>query len=88
MDLVHKHVVGHSTYKDNQVLLQRNKICNEECAHYLSEKIERYDKCRVVSQLSGNHSVRLHAPSRQFNDLVNVDHFHLDDDVFMVMCRM
>ena len=53
---------------------------------YLSQLLETCQHCRVTGAPSPNRPVSLSAMSTNCNDVVCVDHFHLDDhDVFHVM---
>lgn len=40
--------------------------------------------CRIVGQAAMNRPVSLGSLSREFNDLVHVDHYNLDEDVLHV----
>lgn len=83
---VHKHTCGHSNYKDIKLLLQRNKIWDENCVGFLSYLLESCPHCAVVSQPSRNRTVSLRSMSSNFNDVVCVDHFFLNNmDVFHAM---
>ena len=71
VDKVHKHVCGHASLSDIQILLERNNMWNSEVRKYLSRsKTYEPKQTRKVSVSSLN---------RYFNDLVCIDHFHLGD---------
>ena len=77
IDPVHEHVCGHSTYKDIKLLLQRNKLWDEQCNSYLSHILETCQHCLIITPPSGMRPVSLRTMSRGFNDVVCVDHMDL-----------
>lgn len=78
VDKVHKHVCGHSTYSDIRVLLERNKLWNEQVEKYLQSVLERCTACLTTAKPKSSRKVSLSAMTRSFNDLVCVDHLFLD----------
>ncbi len=86
IDKVHKHVCGHSTFTDIKTLLQRNDFWSEDAKKYLAETLEKCPSCLTTSLPKKSRKVALSAMSRDFNDVVCLDHFFLDDfKVFHVM---
>lgn len=82
---VHEHVCGHSKYYDISLLLKQNKIWDDDCVRYLSHILETCPSDHVVDAPSTNRPVSLSNMSREFNDVVAVDHFNLDATVFHCM---
>ena len=76
---VHKHVCGHSTYSDIKTLLERNKLWNEEVQNYLTHILEACTACSTTSKPKPTRKVSLSALTRDFNNVVCIDHFHLGD---------
>ena len=86
VDKVHQHICGHSQYSDIKILLQRNNLWNEEVNRYLSTIMEKCTSCKTTSVPQPSRKVSLSSLSRQFNDLVCIDHLHLENNrVFHVM---
>ena len=78
IDIVHRHVCGHSSYNDIKTLLDRNGIWNEDTKRYLAQTIETCKSCKHTSEPTGMRKVSLSSMSREFNDLVCVDHLFID----------
>ena len=86
IDKVHKHVCGHSNYRDIQPLLERNNIWSEECKKYLTDILETCPGCHATELPSQPRTVSIANLSRDFNQLVFVDHFFQDElSVFHVI---
>ena len=86
IDKVHRHVCGHSNYRDIRMLLERNGIWNDECNKYLSHVLESCASCHETRLPAQPRTVSLSNLSREFNQLVFVDHFFLDElQIFHVM---
>ena len=79
VDKVHKHVCGHSNFNDIRTLLERNGLWSDGCDKYLASVLESCSACRAVQMPVGMRTVSLSALSANFNQLVNIDHFFLND---------
>ena len=78
VDKVHHHVCGHSNYHDIQILLDRNGLWNADVRKYLSTVLYTCSSCTVVQEPKGRRPVSLSSMSRDFNQLVCVDHLFVD----------
>ena len=86
IDKVHRHVCGHSSYEDIKLMLSRNELWNKHCAKYLSHILDTHRECFAFKAPIGSRKVSLSSVSQDFNDLVCVDHFFLENlDVFRIM---
>lgn len=86
VDKIHRHVCGHSSYSDIKILLERDGIWNETVAKYLAGTIDSCSACRATALPKPTRKVSLSSMSREFNSLVCIDHFYLDElCVFHVM---
>jgi len=79
VDKVHTHVCGHSNFSDIKILLERNSIWDESVEKYLVQIMESCISCRTTALPKPSRKVSLSSMSRQFNDVVCVDHFFLDN---------
>eukprot|EP00171_Calliarthron_tuberculosum_P001315 IDg1315t1 len=79
IDKVHRHVCGHSTYTDMKILLDRNGLLTAEAQKYLSRTLEKCTSCSTTHEPKQARKVSLSSMSRAFNNVVCIDHFHLDD---------
>lgn len=78
VDRVHRHVCGHATFSDMRTLLIRNRLWSNEVQHYLSQTVSECVSCKASSTPPPNRRVSLSSLNRQLNEVVCVDHFHLD----------
>ncbi len=78
VDKVHNHVCGHSTYSDMRTLLERNGFWNNAVQHYLTNAVSNCKDCIASSTPPPSRRVSLATLSREFNQVVAVDHFYLD----------
>ena len=86
IDKVHRHVCGHFNFRDIRILLERNGLWRDDCYKYLSHVLESCLSCHETKLPQKAGTVSLNNISREFNQLVFVDHFFLDDlDVFYAM---
>lgn len=76
---VHDHVCGHASFGDMRTLLQRNKLWNADVQRLLSVLVEKCKHCIASSPPKSNRKFSISGINRGFNDVVCVDHFHLDD---------
>jgi len=79
IDKVHKHVCGHASFSDIRTLLKRNELWNQEIEKYVVQVIDVCTNCSHTSQPSANRKVSLSSLSRSFNELVCIDHVHLNE---------
>ena len=79
IDKVHHHVCGHSNFSDIKLLLQRNGLWTDSCTEYLAQKLDSCEHCHAVRQPQKPRTVSLNNLSREFNEVVLVDHMFLDD---------
>lgn len=79
VDKVHKHVCGHAPYYDIKMMLMRNNFWNDSFETYLNETVEKCTACGKTSQPRGSRKVSLSSMSREFNDVVCVDHLLLNE---------
>ncbi len=85
IDKVHKHVCGHATYTDFQLLLERNNLWNETVASYVAQTIQNCSSCKSSALPQPNRKVSISTLSKQFNEIVCIDHFFLDE-ICLVHC--
>jgi len=86
IDKVHKHVCGHSSFTDMKVLLERNDLWDDSAHEYLSNVMQRCQKCRKTAPPKEERKVSLSTITRAFNSVVCVDHVFLGDTaVFHIM---
>ena len=81
VDRVHKHVCGHAAFSDMRTLLVRNKLWNEHVQKYLTTIVTECSDCSKSSTPPPNRRVSLSSLDRNFNDVVCLDHFYLDEMV-------
>lgn len=75
---VHKHVCGHANFNDSRLLLERNALWSDDLSDYVSQLIKKCTLCRATAPPQPSRKVATSSLSREFNDVVSVDHFHLD----------
>lgn len=78
VDSVHRHVCGHSSYADIRMLFIRNKLWSNEVQRYLSHIVSTCTSCKASSTPPPNRRVSLMSLKRQLNEVVCIDHMHLD----------
>lgn len=78
IDKVHKHISGHASFSDIRTLLERNDMWSKEVEKYLSRTVETCHGCRATSLPKPSRKVSLTSLHHHFNDVVCIDHFHLD----------
>lgn len=81
VDRVHRHVCGHASYSDMRTLLIRNGIWSQQVQSYLAQTVSECNKCVASASPPPNRRVSLASLDREFNTVVCVDHFFLDDHV-------
>lgn len=79
IDKVHKHVCGHANFTDFQLLLKRNDLWNEAVASYVQKLVEGCTACPFTAPPQPSRKVSISSMSTQFNQVVCVDHFYLDE---------
>ena len=79
IDKVHKHVCGHATYTDFLLLLERNDLWNESVASYVCKIIKECTALKSSAPAKPSRKVSISTLSKQFKDVVCVDHFYLDE---------
>ena len=88
-DKVHKHVCGHASLRDMQILLERNDLWSNEVKAYLHQTVEVCHQCKMTDEPKAMRKVSLRDISTSFNDRVCLDHVFLDNYVvlhFMNSC--
>ena len=83
VDKVHKHVCGHASLRDMQILLERNDMWSTEVKAYLHQTVEVCHQCKVTDEPKDMRKVSLRDLSSSFNDRVCLDHVFLDDYVVL-----
>jgi len=78
VDKVHKHVCGHASYTDFELLLARNGLWNDAVASYVAQCVDQCTACRSTAPPQPNRKVSISSLSKSFNDIVCIDHFYLD----------
>ena len=89
VDKVHKHVCGHASLRDMQILLERNDLWSNEVKAYLHQTVEVCHQCKMTDEPKDMRKVSLHDLSSSFNERVCLDHVFLDNYVvihFMDSC--
>ena len=79
IDKVHNHVFGHSSFTDIKSLLERNGIWNDDAHKCLSTIIETCSSCNETSLPKQARKVLISSMSREFNEVVCIDHLFLDE---------
>lgn len=79
VSMVNDHVCGHATYGDMRTLLQRNRLWNDYVQRVLATVVETCARCNADASppLTGNVSIS--GSNRNFNDVVFIDPFWLDN---------
>ena len=75
MDKDHRHVCGHSNFRDIRTLLERNGLWRDDYYKYLSHVLESCLSCHETELPQKARTVSLNTISREFNQLVFVEHF-------------
>ena len=78
IDKVHKHICGHASFSDIRTLLERNDMWSKEVEKYISSTVETCHGCRATSFPNPSRKVSLTSLHHNFNDIVCIDHFHLE----------
>ena len=87
IDKVQKHVCGHASLSDIQILFERNNVWNPEIRKYLSRAVESCIHCAKTYELKRTRKVSLNSLNRSFNDRVCIDQFHLGGQrICHIMC--
>lgn len=79
VDKIHKHVCGHANYTDYRLLLERNELWNEAVPTYVAHSIENCTACKSTAAPQLSRKVSTSSLSKQFNEIVCIDHFYLDE---------
>lgn len=75
---VHRHVCGHANYTDMRLLLERNNMWSDVVSDYVGNIIESCTACRSTAPPQPSRKVSISSLSRNFNDVVCLDHFFLE----------
>ena len=89
VDKVHKHVCGHASLRNMQILLERNDLWSNEVKTFLHQTVEVCHQCKMTDEPRDMRKVSLHDLNSSFNDRVCLDHVFLDNYValhFMDSC--
>lgn len=78
IDKVLRHVCGHANYTDMRLLLKRNNMCSDVVFDYVGNIIESCNACRSTALPQPSRKVSISSLSRNFNDVVCLDHFYLE----------
>lgn len=78
VDKVHKHVCVHATFSDIRTLLVRNLLWSDQVQRYLVRVVSQFASCKASATPAPNRCMSIASLSRQLNDFVCIDHFHLD----------
>lgn len=79
IDKIHKHVCGHSSLTDYQILLERNNLWDDDVKQYIVSIIEKCNACRSTALPKPNRKVSISSLSKEFNENVCIDHLFLGD---------
>lgn len=79
VDKVHRHVCGHASFTDYKLLLERNGLWNNVIAAYLTEVVNGCTACRSTSVPQPSRKVSISSLSKNFNEILCVDHLYLED---------
>ena len=71
--------VDNATFSDMRTLLMRNGLWTNQVQHYLVHVVSSCTSCKASATPPPNRQVSLASLNRQLNEVVCVDHFHLDD---------
>ena len=78
LDKVHRHVCGHANFTDMRLLLERNEMWSPAVQQYLTQVVDRCTSCRHTAPPEPSRKVSISSFSTAFNEVVAVDHFHLE----------
>lgn len=76
---LHAHVCGLASYGDMRTLLQRNKLWNNDVKKILTTTVENCQSCIATAPPPSHGKVSITNINRNFNDVVCVDHFWLEE---------
>lgn len=79
IEKVHKHVCGHASFSDFKMLLERNNIWNAAVEEYICQLINNCRSCKKSALPSPSRKVSISMMSKEFTEIVCVDHFYLND---------
>ena len=77
IDKLHKHVCGHASLSDIQILLQCNNLLSTEIEKYLNRVVTSCSDCAKTHEPKQARKVSISSINRSFNKVVCIDHFHL-----------
>lgn len=83
MDKVHKHVCGQASFTDYKLLLERNGLWNDTVASYIAKMINQCTACRSTEIPQPSRKVPISSPSKDFNEVLCVDHLYLEEILLM-----
>lgn len=86
VDNVHGHAWGHASLTDTRLLLERNNLWTEAAAEYVSQIIENCTVCPATAPPQPSRKVSTSTLSRNFNEIVCVDHFFYLESVRLLHC--
>lgn len=78
-DKVHRHVCGHASFSDTKSLLSRDVVQDQRVERFLTALFDMCQSCRSIALPKASRKVSLSSISREFNEVVCVDHFYLND---------
>lgn len=78
-DRVHKHIYGYSALSDMKILLERNQTLSNMANSFIDSVVLRCETCRGTARLRQARKVSLASRHRQFNKVVCVGHYYLDE---------
>ena len=83
IDKENKHVCGHASFTDYQLIIERNNLWNDTVASYLRELVNGCTACRSTSVSHPSRKVSISSLSKNFNEVLCIDHLYLDESLVM-----
>lgn len=83
IDKLHKHVRRHANYTDYRLLSERSELWTDPVGAYAAHSIDNYTVCRSIAAPPPSKKVSISSLSKQFNEIVCIDHVYLDKLLLM-----
>lgn len=80
-----KHVCGHATFTDYKLLLQRNRVCNDFVASYLTKFVNACTAYHSTWVPQPSRKVSISSLSKKPNEVLCTDHLYLEYVLLMYL---
>lgn len=84
IDKVHCHLRGHANYINMRLLLERNNLWSDMIADYVGRLVEPCVACHSTAPPQPSRKVSISPLSRNFNEVLCIDHFISNLFVFCI----